>query len=683
MIKSLGMKSLKNLNFLGKSIQSKLNTVNIAILICVIGGISIFNYLQAKNLLLQNIQREATSVTTAYGESVGNWLSARKAEMAVLASSPSIVGANGNRDVIMPQLITEAKRNPIYLMIFYAETNGKYFTSEGKTDNISDRPYFKQVMETGEVVISEPVISKTTGETIIVTVAPVKQGKQVIGMVASTIRVQEIQKLFAKIKLSATGYAYMVRSDGLVVIHPDQEKVMRYNPLNDSQADSSLKTVINEMLLGKTGFSRYQSDGIAKFVAYAPIKDVGINWSLAVTGPVSEVLAPISIMPLVYFIATLLAVIIASVIIRFITNQMLCVPLQISKTFLEKMATGDFSINLPESLLKIEDEVGAMARAMATMQKSVGGMLQSTVDEFETIRQSVIQVYQMISKLMHEISETSMTVEEMSAAIQESSATTEEMNASVQEMEKSIFTMSAKANKGASGVQKISISAERLSTSAHSSQSNADQIYRDVKDKLQLAFEQAKAIEKINVLSDVIIQITDQTNLLSLNAQIEAARAGKSGRGFAVVADEIGKLAENSKLAISEIQKVNQSVVASFNGLLDKAMGVADFIESQVIEDYKELVITSDENQKEAKLVTELSADLDYTAKTLAESVKEITKAISETASVMNQSAAGTQLIAQRTQIIAEKAKQINDEMSKTEFSVNHLRSLVNQFKIR
>jgi methyl-accepting chemotaxis protein len=681
MIKTIWKKSQSNL--LGKSIRSKLNIVNIGILVCAIGGISIFNYLQAKNLLLQNIKSELTSVTTAYGEGVGNWLSARKAEMAVLASSHLIVEAKGNRAIIMPQLVTESRRSPIYLMIFYSDTNGNYFTSEGKTANISDRPYFKQVMNTGKVVISEPVISKTTGETIIVTAAPVKQDGKVIGIVASTIRIREIQKLLEKIKLSATGYAYMIRSDGLIVLHPEKEKVMKYNPLNDPQADPSLKTTINKMLHGVTGFSRYQSDGTTKFVAYAPVKGVGVNWSLAVTGPVSEILAPITILPLIYFMATLLAVIIASMIIRLITNPMICVPLQVSKEFLEKMATGDFSISLPVSLLKLEDEVGAMARAMSTMQKSIGGMLQSTVDEFESIRQSVVQVYQMISNLMHEINETSMTVEEMSAAIQESSATIEEMNASVQEMEKSIFTMSAKASEGASGVQKISISAERLSTSAHFSQNNAYQIYRDAKDKLQLAFEQAKAIEKINVLSDVIIQINEQTNLLSLNAQIEAARAGEAGHGFAVVADEIGKLAENSKMAITGIQKVNKSVIDSFQDLIANAMAVAVFIDSQVIKDYKKLVTTSDENQKEAKLVNDLSTDLSNTAKMLAGSVKEISKAIGETASVMNQSAAGTQHIAQKTLSIAEKAKNVNIEMSKTESSVNHLKSLTNKFKIR
>jgi methyl-accepting chemotaxis protein len=664
-----------------ESIRSKFTRMMIAILIISIGSLSTFNYIQARNMLVQNIKNDLTSLAVSYGESVGNWLSARKGEMEVLAASHLIVAAHSERSVILPELMTISRQNPIYLMLFYSDIHGDYFTSENKGSNISDRPYFSQMLQTGKTIVSEPVISKSTGQTIIVIAAPVKREGKVIGMIAGTIRVQEIQRMLDKIKLSPSGYAYMTKADGLIVIHPDKEKVMRYNPLEDPEADPALKATVQKMLTGKSGFTRYGLDGSDKFVAYAPITGVGVNWSLAVTGPVSEILKPVRGLPLIYLATTLLVIGITVMLIRVVTDPIIT-PLQISRTHLEKLATGDFSSSLPASLLKKEDEVGVMARSMHIMQQSVRRMLKSTIEEFEAIRRSVTQVYQMVYDLLQQVDDTSATIEQMSAGVQESSAIAEEMNHSVQTIETGVVFMADKARESAAGVRKISDSAANMSQGARDSEQNASQIYSEAKHKLMLALEQSKTIEKIDELAKVIIMITDQTNLLSLNAQIEAARAGDTGRGFAVVADEIGKLAEDSKRAVAEIQKVTQTVLAAFNNLIASAKWVADFIDSAVIQDYKKLVIVGDDYTLEAKSVDNLSADLSHTAAELAESVRDVATAIGEMATTINQGASGTQVIAEKTDAVVEKAKAINNEMKKTDSSINRLKQLVDKFRM-
>jgi methyl-accepting chemotaxis protein len=664
-----------------EGIRSKFARMMIAILIISIGSLSTFNYFQARNMLVHNIKNDLTSLSVSYGKSVGNWLSARKGEMEVLAASSLIVDAGGERSVIMSQLVAVSQQKPIYLMLFYSDIQGDYFTSQNKGSNISDRPYFSQVLQTGKTVVSEPVISKSTGETIIVIAAPVKKAGKVTGLIAGTIRVQEIQKMLDKIKLSPSGYAYMTKADGLIVIHPDKEKVMKYNPLDDPKADPALKVTIQEMLEGTSGFARYRLDGVDKFVAYAPITGVGVNWALAVTGPVSEILKPVRGLPLIYLVATLLVIGITVILIRVVTYPIIT-PLQISRTHLEKLATGDFSSTLPPSLLKKEDEVGVMARSMHIMQQSVRRMLKSTIEEFEAIRRSVSQVYQMVYELLQQVDDTSATVEQMSAGIQESSAIAEEMNNSVQTIESGVSFMAGKARESADGVRKISDSAANMSDSARDSEQNASRIYNEAKHKLMLALEQSKTIEKIDELANVIILITDQTNLLSLNAQIEAARAGDSGRGFAVVADEIGKLAEDSKQAVAEIQKVTQTVLAAFNNLIASAKWVADFIDAEVIDDYKNLVRVGDDYTLEAKSVDNLSADLSHTATELAESVRDVATAIGEMATTINQGALGTQVIAEKANAVVEKAKAINEEMKKTDSSINRLKQLVDKFRI-
>ena len=178
------------------------------------------------------------------------------------------------------------------------------------------------------------------------------------------------------------------------------------------------------------------------------------------------------------------------------------------------------------------------------------------------------------------------------------------------------------------------------------------------------------------------MQITSQTNLLALNAAIEAARAGEAGKGFAVVADEIRKLAEDSKVAVTEIKKVTQLIVASVGNLVENSGDILKFIEEKVVNDYKMFVQTSVQYDQDAIHFKDISTDLSATTEELLASIQNMVKAIEEITSSNSEAAKGTQNIAEKSGTVTEKASNVSSEADRVKNSSEKLILLLSKFKV-
>ncbi len=139
-------------------------------------------------------------------------------------------------------------------------------------------------------------------------------------------------------------------------------------------------------------------------------------------------------------------------------------------------------------------------------------------------------------------------------------------------------------------------------------------------------------VEHIGVLSDSIMNITSQTNLLSLNAAIEAARAGEAGKGFSVVAGEIRKLAEQSKDTIIQIQLVTSEVIEAVRELSDSSSDLLNFVSNQVTEDYEEFMNVGNRYSEDSDYVDSIMTDFSATTEELLSSIQSMTQVISEVA---------------------------------------------------
>jgi len=349
---------------------------------------------------------------------------------------------------------------------------------------------------------------------------------------------------------------------------------------------------------------------------------------------------------------------------------------------MELLAKGDLTIELDKKYLRKEDEIGKMFKSMSKMQKSFRDIITGVKSECNTVLDSINVTKGKIDDLNIRISDVSATTEELSASMEETSASTEEINSSSAKMESVIRTMGSSVKYGEKTAKEIEGKAIKLKSDAIKSQEKSNNITLGIQEKLKIAVEKSKSVDKINELTSRILEITDQTNLLALNAAIESARAGEAGKGFAVVADEIRKLAETSKETAIEIQQINNDVVSAVNDLKGTSTEVINFIETQVAQDYNKLVDTGEQYKNDAMVFNELVSTIGEISDELINSTESIITSIDEVTQATNDGAVGTTVIATKANEVVNLTEEVVEQTYKTKECADKLLEVVSIFKI-
>ena len=353
-----------------------------------------------------------------------------------------------------------------------------------------------------------------------------------------------------------------------------------------------------------------------------------------------------------------------------------------SMGFVNLLAGGDFSHEMPEEFLKRKDDFGELAKALENMKNASAGLILAVRSEAESVNSIVDDVNGQVEELHDEIENVSATTEELSAGMEETAATTSVVRESTDQMAEAVEGIADRSQDGAEKAVEISSRADETKEKVIVSKEEAMKLQMSIQQDLEKALTEIRVVDQIYELADSIMEVTSQTNLLSLNASIEAARAGEAGKGFAVVAGEIGSLAEQSRETVLRIQGVTDNVTNAVNNLSQSAKKLLEFVSTNVADTYADFLQVGEQYSTDAEFIAGLVTDFSATAQQLSATVERIKDSVEEIEKAADEGAQGTTDIATRTTNIAQKSYNVRELVENTKESAEKLTAEISRFKV-
>ena len=528
-----------------KSIQTKLTVVILVIFTVAMATLGGLNYWKARAIVTEDITMNLKGTTEEIAALIDNWLLTSKLEMAGIATSPVLRAAKPEE--IGPYLTFLKREHGRYENYGFVFPDGTFYDDAGNKGSLKEREYIQTALR-GTVAVSDPVVSRGSGKLVTVVAVPVKVGNQVVGAVFGAINLDSMTEKVMSIKVGKSGYATLLRADGLAIIHPDKNFVLKANPVTDTNFPAELRAVFARVITGEKGVTEYSYAGIPRMLAFTPIS--GAKWFVSLNVPTTEVTESISALTWISLITILVVLVIAGVIIAWFARQ-IAKPIQALELAANKIAGGDLS----QSNLSIRsnDEIGRLAKSFEQMTLNIRSLIKQIAGNAEHLAAAS-------EELTASADQSSQASNQVAISIQEvSNGTAEQMNAAndsvsiVTEMSAGIQQIADNASSVAGQTEAAAEKAVHGGAAVDKAVSQMNQIETTVNTSAQVVSKLGERSKEIGQIVDAISGIAGQTNLLALNAAIEAARAGEQGRGFAVVAEEVRKLAEQSEEAAKKI----------------------------------------------------------------------------------------------------------------------------------
>lgn len=347
--------------------------------------------------------------------------------------------------------------------------------------------------------------------------------------------------------------------------------------------------------------------------------------------------------------------------------------------FAEAIGNGDLSQKIK---IHSKDEIGNMAAAL----NKAGGNMRSLISEIMNGASDISATSEELSATTEEVSAkmevVDQSTEQISKGSQDLSAVTEEVSASAEEISSTTNGLANRASNATKSVNEIRKRAFNIKEKASKNIEQGNLIYMENRSNILKAIEDSKVVEEVKIMADSIGSIAEQTNLLALNAAIEAARAGEQGRGFAVVADEVRKLAEQSSQAVLNIQNMVNQVQMAFNKLSKSGQDVLEYMENNVKPSYELLMNTGIDYEKDAEFINEIVEEISASSKQMNEMVEQVSEALQNVSATAEESAASSEEILSSTNEISLAINDVAKSSQGQAELAQKLSNLVNKFKI-
>ncbi|MBX4267586.1 methyl-accepting chemotaxis protein [Clostridium estertheticum] len=665
---------MKFKNFKLNSIRTKLiiSLVSICVIPLIISGFG--SYTESKSILSKKLTVTSSQTLTEINNGLSDYFNGFANMVSMTSNNYDFINVDTDKNYnYIPEVLKGVKEsNKDILNMYYGTASGKFATfpiakMPDGYDSTKSSWYKEAIDHKGQVIITPPYKDNVTGNTVVAIVHAVEKDGQVVGVVGMDCSLTTLAERMSTKKVGTTGYVFISDTLGNIISHPKKDLI--------GTNEASKLSIWNNIKSEDNSFIKYNYNGEKKFGVFVTNKLTG--WKLISPLSENELTSDTkSILKTTFLIILIMGII--SVFISLLLSKGIAHNIQKLKEVFAKASDGDLTVSITAST---KDEFKDLATSFNSMMKNMSGIMNNVTNSSKTVSETSTTLASMSEEVTAAISEVATAIGQVSMGATQQAQNAQDGSSAMDDLSNRLDKISVNSNEmdilsidtkklGSKGLSMIDTLIEKSNKTKLSTE-EVDTIIQDMNE----------STKQIDIISETLVGITEQTNLLSLNASIESARAGEAGKGFSVVAVEISKLAEQSKHSTEEIKKIIASIQT-------KSVAALTAIKStEVVVNEQDLAVVQTKKLfsqilKSIEIMITKVDEVKISIIDINEKKQSTVSEIENISSISEQTASSTQQVTASTEEITAAMGEFTKHSSELQILAEELDNEIKRFKI-